>query len=86
MLYVPAMIARGPDVGLRWVPTPALEKLLRMVHRQEIRLPMGPVDVAAAGLQAQSERILGVLRGLDAAAVRAVLIATLAERKGDEQD
>ena len=78
------MIPRGPDVGLRWVPTPALKQLLRLVHREEIRAPMGPVDLAAAGLQAQSERLLGTLRGLDLAAVRAVLVVALAERLDDD--
>jgi hypothetical protein len=75
-----AISPHAPDVALRRVPTDALEKLYRLLHRGELHLPLRPVDLAAIGLQSQTERILAHLRGLDAVAVRAVLVATLAER------
>lgn len=68
-------------IGLTGVPTPILENLLRLVHRGEIACPLTPLTVAFAGSQSYSEAILGALRGLDAAAVRAVLVCVLAERK-----
>ncbi|MCB9702112.1 MAG: hypothetical protein H6711_09470 [Myxococcales bacterium] len=74
------MRRNGPDIGLRWIPTATLKKLLRHVHHQEIECPLAPIPLAALGLQEQAERLLGALRGLDAAGVRAVLVAVLAER------
>ena len=68
-------------IGLTGVPTPVLEALLRGVHRGELACPLTPLTVAFAGSQAYSELILGALRGLDATAVRAVLVCVLAERK-----
>lgn len=58
-----------------------LELLLRLVHRGEVRCPLNVVELARIGLQDQSEVVLGMLRGLDAAAVRAVLVSVLAERR-----
>lgn len=70
----------GPDLALRQVSTDALKTLLRHVHHGTIELPLAPIPLAAIGLQEQAERLLGAMRGLDAAAVRAVLVAVLAER------
>jgi hypothetical protein len=58
-----------------------LELLLRRVHRGEVHCPLDVVEIARIGLQDQSEALLGTLRGLDAPAVRAVLVAALAERQ-----
>jgi hypothetical protein len=70
----------GPEVGLRHVETEHLRLLLKMVHREELRFPLTPLELARIGLQEPSERILGTLRGLEGRAVRAVLVAVLAER------
>ncbi|MEZ4452015.1 MAG: hypothetical protein R3B09_21305 [Nannocystaceae bacterium] len=70
----------GPDLALRQVPTDALKTLLRHVHHGTIELPLAPVPLVAIGLQDQVERLLGAMRGLESAAVRAVLVAVLAER------
>ena len=67
-------------VGLADVPTDGLKTLLRQLHRDELDFPLGPAGVACLGLQHHSEDILGHLRGLDKEAVRAVLVAVLAER------
>lgn len=78
--YTPGVPRSGPDLALRQVSTESLKKLLRSVHHQTIELPLAPVPLVALGLQEDAERLLGALRGLDAAAVRAVLVAVLAER------
>lgn len=70
----------GPDLALRKVSTASLKTLLSHVHRQAIEIPLRPIPLAAIGLQEDAERLLGAMRGLDAAAVRAVLVAVLAER------
>ncbi len=67
-------------VGLTGVPTERLRTLLRALHRQETTVPVTPASIAALGLQDWSESILGHLRGLPEPAIRAVLVAVLAER------
>lgn len=74
------MTRSGPDIGLRYLPTEVLKKLLRHLHHGEVECPLRPIPLAALGLQVHAERLLGTLRGLDAAGVRAVLVAVLAER------
>lgn len=66
--------------GLTRVPTEELRKALALVHRGDMRCPLTPVEVARCGLQGHMDALLGHLRGLDAAAVRAVLTAVLSER------
>jgi hypothetical protein len=67
--------------GLVTVGTEHLRTLLRAVHRKETLVPVTPGSLAALGLQDWSEPLLGNLRGLDEAAVRAVLVCVLAERQ-----
>lgn len=62
------------------MPTEALQTLLRNLHRDAIECPLAPIRLAALGLQEHSERLMNGLRGLEAAGVRAVLVAVLAER------
>lgn len=69
-----------PTFALTSVPTAALKTALTQVHRGEWRFPLTPVEVARVGLQAHADALLAHLRGLDGAAVRAVLTAVLAER------
>lgn len=69
--------------GLTAVRTADLEKLLRHIHRREISCPVAPGELARVGLQDRAEPLLHVLRGLDEAAARAVLVSVLAERRID---
>jgi hypothetical protein len=66
--------------GLTEVSTAELRTLLRAVHRAEARCPLDLPELARHGLQHVAEPLLATLRGLDATAVRAVLVAVIAER------
>jgi len=68
-------------LGLVDVSTRSLETLLKAVHHGRTELPLTPIGLAALGLQEDANAILGHLRGLDATAVRAVLVAVIAERR-----
>jgi len=68
-------------LGLTSIRDRSLETLLRAIHREQTQVPLTPAGLAALGLQEDSNLLLGHLRGLDAKAVRAVLVAVLAERK-----
>lgn len=67
-------------LGLTDVPTADLESLLRHVHSGEARCPLVASEIARLGLQHRHEELMH-LRGLDERAVRAVLVAVLAERR-----
>lgn len=69
------------SLGLLDVSTRALETLLRAVHHGRTEVPLTPVGLAALGLQEDANVILNHLRGLDAPAIRAVLVAVIAERR-----
>lgn len=71
-------------LGLADVPTEDLRALLRHVHSGEARCPLDAAEVARLGLQHRHEELMH-LRGLDTPAVRAVLVAVLAERKAFER-
>lgn len=66
--------------GLVAVTTDELKTALGALHRGELPCPLHPAVICGLGLQHASERLLGVLRGLDERGVRAVLTAVLAER------
>jgi hypothetical protein len=66
--------------GLTDVPTDDLKRALGAVHRGDLACPITPDTLACVGLQARSAHLLDVLRGLDERAVRAVLVAVIAER------
>lgn len=68
-------------LGLVEVRQRSLETLLRAVHRGTTVIPLTPIGLAALGLQEEASTILDQLRGLDAPALRAVLVAVLAERR-----
>jgi hypothetical protein len=68
-------------LGLVDVKTVDLENALRGVHRGTLPCPLGPAGLAGNGLQHVQESLLGSMRGLDEAGVRAVLVAVLAERR-----
>lgn len=66
------------------VPTDDLKVLLRALVRGELTCPLTAWEVARFGLQQRQEALFDALRGLDAAGVRAVLVAVLAERAAVE--
>ena len=66
--------------GLTNVDSDVLKKLLGLLHRDEPVCPLDITELTRVGLQYASDD-LEVLRGLDRAGVRAVLVAVLAERK-----
>jgi hypothetical protein len=67
-------------MGLVGVSTPDLKRLFGLLVHGELQFPLGPWELARSGFQPHSEELLGTLRGLDEAGVRAVLTAVLAER------
>jgi hypothetical protein len=71
--------------ALTGVPTDDLKFLLRLVHREDIAVPITPAELARVGLQHRSEEFMQSLRGLEEPGVRAVLIAVAAERIAVEQ-
>lgn len=68
-------------LGLQAVPTQDLRKALAALHREEMRCPLDITELTRFGLQHVALELLSHLRGLDARAVRAVLVAVLAERQ-----
>lgn len=70
----------GSD-GLTKVSTRDLEQILRLVHRGELGCPIDRIGLATTGLLRLGDD-LDVLAGLEERAVRAVIVAVLAERRG----
>jgi hypothetical protein len=68
------------DIGLVQVTTEQLRTLLRGLHRETLDCPLTPAGLAGHGLQDATGAILGHMRDLDRAGVRAVVVAVLAER------
>lgn len=73
-----------PSWALTTIATKDLRTLLRALHRQQIEGPLTTAGLAAVGLQNVSSALLEHLRGLPTEAVRAVLVAVLAERSLDD--
>lgn len=71
----------GTHFGLVDVADADLEKALRALHKGDLDLPVDAIGLARVGLQHCSAPMLATLRDLDAAGVRAVLVAVLAERR-----
>lgn len=69
-----------PRIGLREIPTHQLKKFLGHLHRAEVACPLTIVGLTCIGFQYPSESFLHHLRGMDKAAVTAVVVAVLAER------
>ncbi len=72
------------DLGLSTVATEHLLTLLRGVFKETIPCPLTPAGLASHGLQDVSGPLLAHLRGLSTAAVHAVLVAVIAERRVDD--
>ncbi len=68
--------------GLTGVPDDRLKKLLRGLHHGTVETPLTAVSITCGGLQDYAEPLLDLLRGLDARAIKAVVVAVLAERAG----
>jgi hypothetical protein len=68
----------GP--GLTHLTTAQLERLLKAVHREQVNCPLEATEVHLAGLSDVADR-MDALRGLDQRAVKAVLVAVIAERR-----
>lgn len=76
---------KGFETGLVGVSTERLRTLLRGLHRETLPCPLTPVGLATHGLQDDANSILNHLRGLERAAVHAVVVAALAERMAAEE-
>lgn len=72
-------------VGLTQVPTHALITLLRAIYMQQLVPPLTLPELTRHGLQFCAADVQGALRGLDAAAVTAVLVCVIAERRAQDQ-
>ena len=68
-------------IGLTGVPTHLLERAFRTLVRGELSAPIDINGLACVGLQDVAPELLNSLRGLDERAVRAVLVAVIAERR-----
>ena len=66
--------------GLTAVSDDDLRTLLRHVYRGELICPITPQGLACIGRQGLNDD-LDILKGLDESAVRAVLVAVIAERR-----
>jgi hypothetical protein len=71
--------------GLTFVVTSDLEKLLSAVHRKVLDCPLAIEGLTRVGLQHTAVELMGALRGLDERAVRALLVAVIAERRAREE-
>ena len=70
----------GAGAGLTDVPTEDLKRALQAVHRGTLPCPVTADTLACVGLQDRSPPLMESLRGLEAPAVRALLVAVIAER------
>ena len=71
--------------GLTRVETEDLRRALASVHRGDLRCPPTMENLARVGLQHCANELLAVLRQVDEAGVRAVLVSVLAERRTSEE-
>lgn len=71
--------------GLTRVSTTDLKKALSALHRGHLRFPLTIEELTRFGLQHCANDLLGVLRQVDEAGARAVLVAVLAERLAEEK-
>lgn len=75
------------QLGLGLVPVDdsALRTLLKALYRGDIAPPLTLPDLTRVGLQYCASELLHHLRNLDDAAIRAVLVAVLAERRAAQE-
>lgn len=72
-------------VGLTQITTEELKKALKALHGGELTCPLTIADLTRVGLQYCANDFLEMLRNLDHDAVRAVLVAVIAERLAMER-
>lgn len=77
---------RAMALGLTEVSTDDLRKLLRALHRGEVTCPLTPVGLTCIGLQDAVGDLLAHVRGLERAAVHAIVVAVIAERERGSGD
>jgi len=70
-------------MGLTKLPREDLEALLRLLHRDELELPLTRQYLLTRGFHRLAEHG-ALLLGLEEPAVRAVLVAVIAERRALE--
>lgn len=69
------------SLGLSDVPTKGLKTMLRQLHQDALPFPLTVSAVVAMGLQDHLAAVMHLMRDLDKAGTRAVLVAVLAERQ-----
>jgi len=68
-----------PD-GLTNLSLEELKRLLGFIHRNEVEFPLTAQRIACIGMQHKHQTLMNALRGLDAKAIRAVVVCVIAER------
>jgi hypothetical protein len=76
---------RSHPLGLTEISTDALRALLAAVHKKVVTAPLSVGELTRVGLQYCATDLMRELRGLDEHAIRAVLVAVLAERGAHEE-
>jgi hypothetical protein len=66
--------------GLTVLRTDELKKLLLLLHQGHLEGPVSPEGLTIVGFQYRTGLLMGALRGLSTAGIRAVLVCVLAER------
>ncbi len=72
-------------VGLTTLTTEQLKKLLKYLHDGTLETPLDAHRIACVGFQFRHAELMSALRGLDEAAIRAVLVCVIAERLSVER-
>jgi len=72
-------------VGLTEVARADLKKALKVVHSGQLCAPLSLPELTRCGLQHCANDLMGALRGVDTAGMRAVLVSVLAERMAQEK-
>ena len=73
-------------VGLTTLTTDQLKKLLKYLHDGSLETPLDAHRIACVGFQFRHAELMSALRGLDEAAIRAVLVCVIAERLKTERE
>ncbi len=66
--------------GLTRVRTSRLERLLKLLHQDQVGLPISGATLMTAGLSDIADDV-DILKGLERSAVQVVLVAVIAERR-----
>ena len=66
--------------GLTSLTTEQLKKLLKYLHDGTLETPLNAHRIACVGFQFRHSELMSALRGLNEAAIRAVLVCVIAER------